>query len=106
MNFMWVSQGSSLAGYLGCKIGLDLFMNQLVAPLLLTLMKKLLYWSTKLLSFASKILVENQVLLSTIWYIASVWVFFRFSMFQVQRLVRNFLWSGNDGNNCRAKVAW
>ena len=104
VNFMWVLQGSSVQ-YLGCQIGLDFSMDQLVARVLLTLRKKLIYWSTKQLLFACWIVVVNQVLLSTIWYITSVWVFSRSSMLQVQGLVRNFLSSKNDGSNCRAKVA-
>jgi hypothetical protein len=69
--------------------------------------KKFLHWSSKQLSFPSKIVVANQVLLATIWYTGLVWIFSRFSMLQIQWIVRNFLSFGNDvTTTCRAKFTW
>ena len=50
--------------------------------------------------------MANQVLLATMWYITSCWIFSGSCISQVQRLIRNFLWSGRDGGPARAKVAW
>ena len=36
------------------------------------------------------------VLLSTIWYIASCWIFSRSCIGQLRRLIRNFLWFGRE----------
>ena len=45
-------------------------------------------------------------MLATMWYITSCWIFASSCISQVQRLIRNFLWSGGDGSPARAKVAW
>mgnify|MGYP000341314776 CR=1 FL=1 len=56
--------------------------------------------------FVGRIVVANQVLLASIWYIASAWIFSRASMNQIQRLIRNFLWSGKENSSPKARVAW
>ena len=65
-----------------------------------------MFWSIARLSLAGRVVVANQVLLATMWYITSCWIFSRSCISQVQRLIRNFLWSGGDGSPTRAKVAW
>ena len=55
---------------------------------------------------AGRVVVANQVLLATMWYITSCWVFSSSCISQIQRLIKNFLWSGRDGQPTRAKVAW
>ena len=93
--------------YLGCHIGLDLLAEQQVAPLLLSIRWKLLFWSSARLSLVGRVVVANQVLLATMWYITSYWMFSRSCIGQIQRrLIQNFLWSGGDGRPARAKVAW
>ena len=104
-SFRWVPSGTAVR-YLGCQVGLDLSMEQQVAPLLLSIRRKLLFWSSAHLSLAGRVVVANQVLLATMWYITSCWIFSRSCINQVQRLIRNFLWSGGDGRPARAKVAW
>ena len=61
--------------YLGCTIGIDLSSVNQVAPLLMTLRNKLFFWSLPKLSFAGRIIVANQVLLATTWYVLSCWIF-------------------------------
>ena len=65
-----------------------------------------MFWSKAKLSFAGRVIVVNHVLLSSLWYIMSCWSFSRSCMGQLQRLIRNYLWSGNDGSHARAKVSW
>ena len=50
-------------------------------------------------------MVANQVLLSTMWYVTSCWIFSSSYISQFQRLIRN-LWFGKNGDATRAKVAW
>ena len=104
-QFQWVPAGTPVR-YLGCQIGIDLSAEQQIAPLLLSIRKKLLHWSSARLSLAGRVVVANQVLLATMWYITSCWIFSSSCISQVQRLIRNFLWSGGDGRPARAKVAW
>lgn len=103
--FCWVPAGTSIC-YLGYQIGLDLIAEQQIAPLLLSIKKKLLFWRTAHLSLAGKIVVASQVLLATMWYITSCWVFASSCISQAQRLIWSFLWSGSDGSPAREKVAW
>ena len=104
-RFRWIPPGTAVR-YLGCQVGPDLSPEQQIAPLLLSIRKKLLFWSSARLSLAGRIVVTNQVLLATMWYITSCWIFSSSCISQVQRLIRNFLWSGRDGQPARAKVAW
>ena len=104
-GFRWIPPGTAVR-YLGCQVGLDLSPEQQIAPLLLSIRKKLLFWSSARLSLAGRVVVTNQVLLATMWYITSCWIFSSSCIGQVQRLIRNFLWSGGDGQPARAKVAW
>ena len=50
--------------------------------------------------------IVNQVLLSSMWYVTSCWIFVKSAIAQIPRLIRNFLWSGGDGGLVRSKVAW
>ena len=100
----WVPAGTSVR-YLGYHIGLDLSAEQQVAPLLLSIRQKLLLWSSARLSLAGRVVVTNQVLMARMWYITSCWMFLRSCIGQIQRLIRNFLWSRGDGSPARAKVA-
>ena len=68
--FQWIPEGSSLR-YLGCQVGIDIPREAQIVHVLNCIHRKLLYWSSKGLSFAGRIIVVNQVLLSTIWYVTS-----------------------------------
>ena len=104
-GFRWVPPGTPVR-YLGCQVGLELAPEQQIAPLLLSIRRKILFWSSARLSLAGRVVVANQVLLATMWYITSCWVFSSSCISQIQRLIRNFLWSGREGQPTRAKVAW
>ena len=70
--FRWIPPGTSVR-YLGCHVGLELAAEQQIAPLLLSIRRKLVFWSTARLSLAGRVVVANQVLLATMWYITSCW---------------------------------
>jgi hypothetical protein len=73
--------------------------------MLSTLKGKLINWSTCRLSLAGRILVVNQVLLTSMWYLAATWNPNPRMCSQVCGVVRNFIWSGKAAN-ARAKVKW
>ena len=104
-TFQWTQRGVAVR-YLGVQVGIDLVPELHAAPLLLTLRKKLFLWSHAKLSLAGRVIVANHVLLSTVWYIASSWIFSKSCIGQIRRLVRNFIWVGEDKSHVRAKVAW
>ena len=104
-EFRWIPEGTTLR-YLGCQVGINVSPEAQIVPLLNCIRRKFIYWSTKSLSFAGRVIVVNQVLLSTMWYVTSCWIFVKSAIGKIQRLIRNFLWSGGDGSFARAKVAW
>ena len=92
--------------YLGCQVGINLSLEAHIQPLLLSLRKKLIFWGSKNLSLAGRLVISNNVLLSSMWYILSSWLFSRSLLSKLQSLIRNFLWGSIDFKNVRPKVAW
>ena len=64
-GFTWIHTGHSIR-YLGCRVGLGLNAEDMIAPLLLRLRNKLIYWNKEKLSLAGRVVVANSVLLSSI----------------------------------------
>ena len=85
-DFWWILEGTSVR-YLECQVGLNISSEVHVVSLLLKIRKKLLFWSKAKLSFVGRVIVINQVLLYSLWYIISCWSFSRSCMEQLQRLV-------------------
>ena len=104
-TFQWTQRGVTLR-YLGVQVGIDLVPKLQVAPLSLTLRKKVFLWSHANLSLAGRVIVPNHVLLSIICYTASPWIFSKSCIGQIRRLVRHFIWGGEDRSRVREKVAW
>jgi hypothetical protein len=72
---------------------------------MLTLKGKMIAWGKCNLFFAGKILVANQVLFSSMWYLATCWNPNPKMCNQIRGVVRNFIWGGK-ASNTRAKVKW
>jgi len=73
--------------------------------MMLALKSKLITWSNNRLSLAGRILVANQVLLASTWYLAAYWNPNPHMCVRVRGLIRNFIWGGKDAP-ARAKVRW
>jgi hypothetical protein len=73
--------------------------------LMLTVKGKMIAWGKCNLSLVDKILVANQVLLSSMWYLAACWNPNPRMCNQIRGMVRNFIWGGK-ASNTRAKVKW
>jgi len=69
------------------------------------LKSKLIAWSHNHLSLAGRILVANQVLLASMWYLAACWNPNLQMSNQIRGVIRNFIWGGKD-TPARAKVKW
>jgi hypothetical protein len=91
--------------YLGIQIGFHLPPEANFSKIVTALKGKLINWSTCRLSLAGRILVANQVLLASMWYMAAAWKPNPAMCSQIQGIVRNFSWSGK-ASNARAKVKW
>ncbi len=91
--------------YLGIQVGFHLPPEVNFDKLLLALKGKLINWSTFRLSLAERILVANQVLLASMWYLVASWNPNPKMCSQVRGVVRNFIWGGK-ATIARAKVKW
>ena len=65
--------------YLGCHVGLELAAEQHIVPLLLSIKEACLLE----LSLAGRVVVAHQVLLATMRYITSYWIFLSLCISQV-----------------------
>jgi hypothetical protein len=63
-------------------------------------------WSNKKLSQLARVLVSNQVILTSIWFFYSCSEVTKGVLLQMRTLVRNFVWSGDPDKQARARVAW
>ena len=68
--------------------------------------KHLLRWSGNKLSLAGRIMVSNQVVLSSIWYLASCTDLSGNALKLARAAVRNYMWSGKRDVRARARVKW
>jgi hypothetical protein len=91
--------------YLGIQVGFHLPPEGNFNKMLSALKGKLINWSTCRLSLAGRILVANQVLFASMWYLAASWNPNPRMCSQICGVVRNFIWSGK-ATNARAKVKW
>ena len=104
-GFSWVRRGTTVR-YLGCQVGIDLSIDEMVTPLLLWVRSMLLYWDTTNWSLPGRVVVANSIFLASMWYVASTWLFSRPILLKLQCLVRNFIWGAPLGARIVAKVAW
>ncbi len=104
VGLQWVPEGKGVK-YLGIQVGFHLPPEANFSKLVTALKGKLINWSTCRLSLAGRILVANQVLLASMWYMAAAWNPNPAMCSQIRGIVRNFIWS-EKASNARAKVKW
>ena len=68
--------------------------------------KHLAKWVNHPLSLAGRIMVSNQVILSSIWYLASCTDLIGKTLKIARATVRNYIWSGKKESFARARVKW
>ena len=101
----WLEKGE-VTRYLGYPFGIDIPQKEKDAKMMSQIRKHLLRWSTNKLSLAGRIMVSNQVVLSSIWYLASCTDFSGKSLKLARAAVRNYMWSGKLDTRARARVKW
>ena len=74
LGFIRVPRGTTIR-YLGCQVGIDLLVEEIVTPLLIWVRNKLLYWDNTNLSLPGRVLLANYILCASMWYVASTWLF-------------------------------
>ena len=68
--------------------------------------KHLLKWSAHPLPLAGRIMISNQVILSSIWYFVSCTDYTGKTLKTAKATVRKYIWSGKRESYARAKVKW
>jgi hypothetical protein len=68
----WIPAGEGTR-YLGIQVSFHLPLEANFDTMMIALKGKLISWSHIMLSLAGRILVANQVLLASIWYLAACW---------------------------------
>ncbi len=72
VGLCWLPEGTCTR-YLGIQVGFHLPFEANYDKMMLALKSKLITWSHNKLSLAGRILVANQVLLASTWYLAACW---------------------------------
>ncbi len=104
VGLKWIPRGEGTR-YLGVLVGFHLPPEANFDRLMVALKSKLIAWGHNLLSLAGRILVSNQVLLASMWYLAACWNPNPRMTSQIRGVIRNFIWGGKDAP-ARAKVKW
>jgi hypothetical protein len=104
VGLRWLPEGSGTR-YLGIQVGFHLPPETNFEKMMLALKSKLITWSNNRLSLSGRILVANQVLFASTWYLAACWNPNPLMCARVRGLIRNFIWGGKDAP-ARAKVRW
>jgi hypothetical protein len=91
VRLKWIPTGQG-TWYLGIQVGFRLPTKANFDALMVNLKAKLIGWSHSSLSLAGRVLVSNQVLLASLWYIASCWNPNPIMCNQVRGIIRNFIW--------------
>ena len=101
----WLKKGE-VTRYLGYPFGMDIPQKEKDAKMLSQIRKHIQRWSGNKLSLAGRIMVSNQVVLSSIWYLASCSDLSGKSFKLARAAVRNYMWSGKRDARARARVKW
>jgi hypothetical protein len=91
--------------YLGIQVGFRLPMEANFNKLMISLKCRMIMRGNCNLSLACRILIANQVLLSSMWYMATYWNRNPIMCNQFRGVIRNFIW-GRKAIKIQAKVKW
>ena len=101
----WLQPGE-VTHYLGYPFGLHIPQRVKDEKMMGQIRKHLLRWAGSKLSLAGKIMVCNQVVLSSIWYLKSCADISGQAFKLARATVRNYMWSGKRESRARARVKW
>lgn len=101
----WLTTGE-VTRYLGYPFGIRIPQKEKDSKMLAQIRKHLYRWAGNKLSLAGRIMVSNQVILSSIWYLASCTDLSGQALKLARTKVRNYIWSGRRESCARAQVKW
>ncbi|KAF3774613.1 Transposon TX1 uncharacterized protein [Nymphaea thermarum] len=105
INSDW-QQGSLPLPYLGTPLFAGNMQDNLCAPLVLKVEKKLSLWSSKLLSYAGRLCLIRYVLFSLVGYWCSVFMLPKTIQHKLEATMANFLWGSLETRKGVHLVAW
>jgi len=91
VDLKWILDGEGIR-YVGVQVRSHLPQEANFDKMMMALKSKLINWSHNQLSLAGRILVANQVLLASMWYITACWNPNPRMTTQIRGVVRNFIW--------------
>ena len=94
-----------LSKLLGTLFDLHLELHDVDQPLVDKVKAKLKCWSSTQLSLASRTLIVNHVLMSSMWHFTTVWVGLKRVLVNNKALLRNCLWCGSKNMTC-TRMSW
>ena len=94
------------AQYLGFPMEYNLPTEEVTNKITHQITKALTTWSNHTLSLAGQIMVANQVVLASIWYLSSCANITAATFRQTRGLIRNFVWGAKPSNKTSAKISW
>ena len=93
----WLAPGE-VTRYLGYPFGIDIAQKEKDGKMLGQIRNHLIRWAGNKLSLAGRIMVANQVILSSIWYFALCTDFSGKALKLARATVRNYIWSGKQNH--------
>ena len=105
MDFNWVLDRTTFK-YLGFMMGREIPNGAQLFHVQSKISRKLNQWRRYHLSFATRVLIVNQVMLSTMWHSISCSFMDPASLHAIKAAIKGFIWSGKDNPMEAARVSW
>jgi hypothetical protein len=104
-GFQWGGP-SKIVKYLGIPFSVDPSLKEMWRWVKDKILNKLNKWHNRSLSLAGRIQVCQKILSSYNIYYASAWMFNDYQVLEIQKAIRNYLWSDGKGNKKTHSVNW
>ena len=105
LGLVWLQEGQTTK-HLRCLIGFKALREDIYSLMVQKIRDGIQRWNKHRLSLAGRILVVNQVILGSIWYIATCATTSSTAIAKITALVRDYVWSGKFDHKTRARIRW
>ena len=99
-------RGSLPMRYLGIPLLSSKLMSGDCQPIIDRVRNQICAWRSRALSFGGRLQLVQSVLSTIYVYWASIFILPKKVIKEIEQLIRNFLWSGNETDPYKAKVSW
>lgn len=101
----WLQPGEVIR-YMDYPFRLHIKQREKNGKMLSQIRKHIIRWSNQQLSLVGQIMVANQVVFSSIWYLASCTNILGKALKLARATIRNYIWSDRRDAGTRARVKW